>query len=85
MAVNTTAPSERFQFGPLVGRFYQSLTVGNGDTLVVPLIRVVDVSVNPTTAASVGTTIVQSANFATVTFVTGGTVTLNMWIAGREG
>jgi len=85
MAVNTTAPQERFVFGQLVGRFYPSLTVANGDTLAVPLIRIVDISAQPTTAVSVGTTIVQSATGATITFVTGGSVTLNLWVVGREG
>lgn len=85
MAANTTVPSERFVFGQLVGRFYQSMTVANGDTLTVPLIRVLDVSPAPTTAVSVGTTVVQNATSAVITFVTGGSVTLNLWVVGREG
>ena len=83
MAAVTTAPSERFNFGPLVGRSYDLTSVGDGDTLAVPLIRILDISVSPTTAISVGTTIVQSVNFATITFH--GAFTGKVWIVGREG
>lgn len=83
MAAVTTAPSERFVFGPLVGRSYDLTSVGDGDTMVVPLIRVLDVSVSPTTAISVGTTIVQSSTSATITFH--GAFTGKVWIVGREG
>lgn len=83
MAAITTAPSERFNFGPLIGRSYDLTSVGDGDTMVVPFIRILDISVSPTTATSVGTTIVQAAASATVTFH--GAFTGKVWIVGREG
>lgn len=83
MAAITTAPSERLQFGPLVGRSYSLTGVNNGDTLAVPLIRVFDVSITPTTAVSVGATISQGVTSATLTFQAG--FTGLVWVVGREG
>lgn len=85
MAALTNQPTERFNFGPLVGRHFPSVTFNNGDTLVVPFVRVLAVVVDPTTAVAVGTTVAEGVGFSTVTFVTGGAVTADLFVIGREG
>ncbi|MDE2102400.1 MAG: hypothetical protein KGL39_34455 [Patescibacteria group bacterium] len=81
MAAQTTAPSERFVTGPLVMRFYSLTSVANGDTLAVPLTRILGINIEPTTNVSAGATISGS----TITFVTGGTIACNLTVIGREG
>lgn len=83
MAAQTTAPSERFIFGPLVARQWVLTSINNGDTLATPFVRILDVEITPTTAVAVGATINQTTNV--VTFVTGGNIAANVWIIGREG
>lgn len=83
MAAQTTAPSERFQFGPLVARQWTLSSVSNGDTLATPFIRILDVSLTATTAQTTGASINQTTGV--ITFELGGTVALNVWIIGREG
>jgi hypothetical protein len=86
MAVITTAPSERTVMGPLVMRSYTLTVVGNGDTLDVPLIRVLAVAVFPTTNTAVGATITQpSANSNRLTFSVTGTPSFTIAVWGREG
>lgn len=83
MAAITTAPSERFNFGPLVARSYDLAGVNDGDTIVVPLIRVLDISIMPTTAVAVGASVVQGVSSATLTLH--GTFSGKLWVVGREG
>lgn len=85
MAALTNAPTERFNFGPLVARHYRAVAINNGDTLVVPFIRVLAVNIEPTTAAAAGYTKTQAASGATLTFVTGGAITADLFVIGREG
>jgi hypothetical protein len=81
MAAQTTAPSERFVFGPLVMRDYVLTSVANADTLTVPLARVLAVIIQPTTAQTVGYTL--SGNV--ITLALGGTVAATVTVIGREG
>lgn len=85
MPAQTTAPSERFVFGPLVARQYNLTSVANGDTLTVPLIRLLSVDIQPTTAVAVGYTSVSTAGGSIITFVSGGNFAANVFIVGREG
>ena len=85
MAAQTATPSERFNFGPLVARQYTLTSVNNGDTLLVPLIRVLSVDVQPTTATAVGFTSAAATGGTTITFVSGGNFAANVFVIGREG
>lgn len=81
MAALTNQPTERFNFGPLVARRYPAVAFNNGDTLAVPLIRILSVSIEPTTAVAVG----HTTSGSTITFVSGGAVTADLFVIGREG
>lgn len=81
MAAITTAPSERTVTGPVVHRSYTLTAVNNGDTLAVPLIRILGIAAFPTTAVAVGGTI--SGN--TITFALGGATSMLLDVWGREG
>ena len=81
MAAQTTAPTERFVFGQLVGRAWNLTSINNGDTLATPFVRIIDIEITPTTAVAVGATI--SGN--TITFVSSGNFAANVWVIGREG
>lgn len=81
MAAQTTAPSERFNFGPLVSRQWTLTSVANGDTLATPFVRILSITITPTTAQTVGATV----SGGTITFALGGTVAMNLYVIGREG
>lgn len=85
MAVITTAPSERLNAGPLVLRSYTLTAVGNGDTLDVPLIRVLDIDITPTTNVACGVTTAAITGGTRLTFALGGATTMLLAVWGREG
>lgn len=81
MAAITTAPSERTVTGPVVHRSYTLTGVGNGDTLAVPLIRILGIAATATTDVAVGATISGS----TITFALAGSTNMLLDVWGREG
>ena len=86
MAAITTAPSERFVAGPLVMRSYTLTAVNNSDTLDVPLIRILDIDITPTTNVACGATITTlTGGNSRITFALGGATSMLLAVWGREG